>query len=146
MDQVDPDKLKDISVENPGSVAFPHTVGSAVIKPEDKGRIKGLAMAAMKEQTKSQLRQLYDQMKILAGQAHAIKARVHFSERIYQAQINIDPVIGKVYYLYEKSTGQDVLSMISPDEWGKIIPYKRFIAEVRLLSDHTWEVLSNSDD
>ncbi len=142
LDQIDLDKLKDLSVENPGLISFPHTVGSAVVKPEDKGRIKGLAMAAMEEQTTTQLRQLYDQMKVLAKQAHAIKSRVRVSERVYQAQINFDPVIGKEYFLYKKSSGQDVLSMIAPEEWGKTIPYEKFVARIKLLSDHTWEVNS----
>jgi len=142
LDQIDLDKLKDLSVENPGLISFPHTVGSAVVKPEDKGRIKGLAMAAMEEQTTTQLRQLYDQMKVLAEQAQAIKSRVQVSERVYQAQINFDPVIGKEYFLYKKSSGKDVLSMIAPEEWGKTIPYVRFVAKVKLLSDHTWEVFS----
>jgi len=140
LDQIDLDRLNDMSVENPGLVSFPHTVGSAVIKPEDKGKIKGLAVAAMKEQTTMQLRQLYDQMKVLAEQAKAIKSRVHVSERIYQSQINFEPVIGKEYFLYEKSSGKDVLSMISPEEWGKAFPYVKFVARVKLLSDHTWEV------
>ncbi len=143
-DQVNLDKLKDASAENPGALAFPHNVGSAVVKPEDEGRIKGLAMAAMKEQTSMQLKQLYDQIKVLARQAKAIRARVHVSERIYRAQMNFDPVIGKIYYLYEKEEGRDVLSMIAPDEWGRKMPYQKFIAEVRLLSDHTWEVLKTS--
>ena len=138
---IDFDKLQDASAENPGTLAFPHHVGSAVVKPEDEGKIKGLAMAAMKEQTAMQLKQLYDQMKVLADQAKAIRTRVHISERIYRAQMNFDPVIGKVYYLYERSPGKDVLSMIAPGEWGEKIPYKKFVAEVKLLSDHTWEVL-----
>ncbi len=142
LDRVDPDKLKDASAENPGTLAFPHNIGSAVVKPEDEGRIKGLAMAAMKEQTTMQLKQLYDQIKVLAGQAKAIRSRIHVSERIYEAQMNFDPVIGEIYYLYERSSGKDVLSMIAPDEWGGGMPYKRFIAGVRLLSDHTWEVLN----
>ena len=142
LDQIDLDKLKDLSVENPGLISFPHTLGSALVKPEDKGRIKGLAMAAMEEQTTTQLRQLYDQMKVLAEQAQAIKSRVQVSERVYQAQINFNPVIGKEYFLYKKSSGKDVLSMIAPEEWGKTIPYDKFVAKIKLLSDHTWEVFS----
>ena len=32
--------------------------------------------------------------------------------------------------------------MVGPDEWGKQSPYD-FIATVKLLSDHTWDILEN---
>ena len=100
-------------------------------------------MAAMKEQTEQQLHQLYEQMQTLARQANEIKNRVKVSERIYLAQMNYEPIIGHIYYLYEKENNEDLLSMISPVEWGKNFPYKSFIASVRLLADHTWEVMDS---
>ena len=139
--QVDFEKLKDQAAENPGLITFPHNVGSAVVKPEDMGKNKGRAVAAMKEQTSLQLKQLYDQIRLLVGQAHDIKKRVAVSERIYMAQMNSEPIIGQFYYLYEKDDHTDILSMISPDEWGNDNPFKGFIAMVKLLSDHTWEVV-----
>ena len=141
VNNIDLEKEKDKVTEDPGLIEFPHTIGSAIIKPEDLGKIKGKAVAAMEEQTQVQMKQLYDQMQTLASQARAIKARVAVSIRIYQARINFDPVMGNVYYLYQRNDGSDVLSMISPEEWGKSIPFERMIAKVRLLFDHTWEVL-----
>jgi hypothetical protein len=129
---------------NPGLISFPYHLGSAVIKPEDKGKIKGKAVAAMKEQTERQMAQLYDQMKVLASQANQIKERIKISEQIYQAQINFEPVIGHIYFLYLKK-GQDyVLSMIGPEEWGNELPFKSYKATVKLLSDHTWEILNSN--
>jgi len=137
------DDMKDKVSDSPGLISFPHSVGGAVVKPEDKGKIKGRAMAAMKEQTERQLHQLYEQMHTLARQANEIKKRVEVSKRIYLSQMNFEPIIGQTYYLYEKESELDQLSMISPEEWGKDLPFKSFIASVRLLSDHTWEVLEN---
>lgn len=99
-------------------------------------------MAAMKDQTERQLHQLYQQMQTLIKQANAIKQRVAVSEKIYWSQMNFEPVINREYHLYQKNDGETVLSMISPEEWGLRSPYKSHIAHVRLLSDHTWEVLS----
>ena len=138
--------LKDKVAENPGLISFPHSVGRAVIKPEDKGKIKGRSMAAMKEQTEKQLQQLYDQMHTLVRQANEIKNRVHVSKRIYLAHMNFDPIIGQVYYLYKKKNDGDLLSMISPEEWGVSMPFKEYIACVKLLSDHTWEVLDSTKE
>jgi hypothetical protein len=59
------------------------------------------------------------------------------------AQIQFEPVIGQVYHLYQKNEYHNVLSMISPAEWGKKCPYKKHLAAIKLLSDHTWDVLKN---
>lgn len=144
--KIDLDELKEKTAESPGLIPFPHSVGGAVVKPEDKGKIKGRAMAAMQEQTEHQLHQLYEQMQTLVKQANDIKTRVAVSNRIYQAQMNFEPIIGQNYFLYSKGDNEDVLSMISPTEWGGRFPYASFVASVHLLSDHTWEVLESDHE
>lgn len=135
----DPEKV----AENPGLLAFPHTVGGAIIKPGDKGKIKGRAVSAMHEQTDRQMEMIYEQIRILARQAQEIKDRVEVSERIYTAEMRFEPLIGREYYLYRKGE-KDLLSMVSPEDWGGNHPYDEFIARATLLSDHTWEV--NKDE
>jgi hypothetical protein len=132
---------KDKITETPSTLPYAHHVGSAIIKPEDKGRIKGRAMAAMVEQTNSQMQQIYEQMQLLAEQAKRLEKRVLVSEKIYNADINFEPVIGHIYYLYRRKNGKQVLSMVAPENWGKSIPFEAFEAKVKLLADHTWEVL-----
>ncbi len=138
---IDLEKEKEKITDLPGLIEYAHHAGSAIIKPEDKGRIRGNAVAAMHDQTDRQFRQLYEQMETLITQAKYLKKRVEVSERIYQASVSFKPVIGKIYYLYTKSDGTDILSMVSPEEWGKSFPYELFDAEVRLMSDHTWEIV-----
>jgi len=144
IENFDLDELKEKTTESPGLLSFPHTVGGAVVKPEDKGKVMGRAMTAMKEQTEQQLQQLYDQMQVLVKQAKTIKSRVLISEEIYQSDMNFEPIIGKTYYLYEKKDKRGVLSMVAPEEWGNNIPYQNYVAKVKLLADHTWEVLESS--
>ena len=133
---IDPDKV----AENPHLLPYAHTVGGSVIKPIDKGRVKGLAVEAMYDQTEMQLDQIREQINLLAEQAKAIHDRVRISEDIYLADINFKPLIGHLYHLYKKKDESNVLSMIGPNEWGKNMPYE-FIASVKLLADHTWEIL-----
>lgn len=133
---IDADKI----AENPGLLPYAHHVGSAIIAPIDKGRTRGLAMSAMYEQTSTQLHQLREQVELLLQQAQKIHDRIEVSESIYTAEISFKPNILQIYHLYERPEGQRVVSMIGPDEWRKNPPYT-FIASVRLLSDHTWEVL-----
>lgn len=133
---IDPDQV----AENPGLLPYAHTSGGAVIRPEDQGKIRGRSVKAMRQQTETQMNQLYRQMQVLVEQARGIQQRVEVSERIYGADMGFEPVIGHVYYLYERENGTDVLSMVAPQEWGRSFPYGAFIAEVHLLADHTWEV------
>lgn len=143
--KIDLEKEKDKITDLPGLIEYAHHAGSAIIKPEDKGRIKGNAVAAMHDQTDRQFRQLYEQMQTLIEQAKYLNSRVEVSERIYQAHVPFKPVIGKIYFLYKKKDGTDLLSMVSPEEWGASFPYEIFEAEVRLMSDHTWEVVKTTN-
>lgn len=140
LSQIDLDKEREKVSDQPGLISFPHTVGGAVIKPQDRGKIKGRAVTAMHQQTDRQMQQLYEQAQTLARQAHEIKLRVEVSERIYEAEMNFEPIISHQYYLYQKKDGADVLSLVSPEEWGRSHPFKSFVAKVTLLSDHTWEI------
>jgi hypothetical protein len=137
---IDPDKV----AENPGLLPYAHTVGGVTIKPIDKGRIKGLAVSAMYEQTDMQIDQIRKQIELLAEQAKQIYQRVHISEIIYEASVSINPLIGHTYHLYRKSDDSYVLSLVAPEEWGKSSPYS-FVATVKLLADHTWEILNQAE-
>lgn len=144
--KIDLEKEKEKITDYPGLIEFAHNVGSAIIRPEDKGRIKGNAIAAMHDQTDRQYRQLFEQMQTLLQQADYLKKRVEVSERIYQASMGFKPVINQVYHLYKRTDQKDVLSMVSPTEWGKSFPFESFEASVRLMGDHTWEILDAQGD
>ncbi|MGL4632560.1 MAG: DUF2452 domain-containing protein, partial [Leadbetterella sp.] len=87
-----------------------------------------------------QLQKLYKQIELLHKQATDIGNRIDVSERIYDADMSFEPIINQSYYLYEKSNGKDMLSMVAPNEWGRKFPFTRFLAHVFLLADHTWHV------
>jgi hypothetical protein len=134
---IDKDKITD----TPHLLPYAHSVGSAIIKPVDKGKIKGLGMAAMFEQTDVHLNQIKEQVELLISQAQEIHDRIQVSEKIYEADCGISPIIGRFYYLYKRKDNNEwLISMISPEEWGEKMPY-HYIAGVKLLHDHTWEVI-----
>jgi hypothetical protein len=134
---------KDKVAENPGLLPYAHHSSSAIIKPEDKGKIKGRALMAMAEQTNMQMDQIKAQIELLAQQAKKLQVRREISEQIYKSEFNFDPIIHKIYHFYHRKNGKGVLSMVSPEEWGPTIPYERHLATARLLADHTWEVLED---
>jgi hypothetical protein len=129
--------------ENPGLLPYAHTAGGAVIKPDDMGKVKGRSVLAMRQQTDRQMNQLYEQMEVLARQAKLLADRKEISERIYDAAMGFEPIISETYYLYEKEDGSDLMSLVAPEEWGRSFKYSRYLAKVKLLADHTWEVEYN---
>ncbi len=104
---------------DPGLITYAHTAGSAVIRPEDMGKVKGKGQMAMRQQTYDALGKIHHQMDLLARQAQEIQDRIEVSERIYDAQMSFEPLVNHTYYLYEKGDGTDILSMVSPTEWGR---------------------------
>ena len=138
---IDKDKVTD----RPSTLPYAHTIGGVVIRPEDVGRVKGNALAAMAEQTDAQLDQIKEQIELLATQARKIERRKELSLVIYGADMGFKPLIGHNYFLYQKKKGGFVLSMVASTEWGRSMPYERYVAEVKLLSDHTWEILNEAE-
>lgn len=127
------------SATKPGLMEYAHNVGSFAIEKLNVEEMKNTALLAMHQQTEMQLDQIYEQVELLAKQAQKIKARSDISRRIYKAKMGFKPKVGSDYYLYRESNGKEVLSMISPDEWG--LPHEReFIAQVTLLADQTWDI------
>lgn len=132
---------KDKIAENPHLLPYAHNLGSAIIRPLDKGKIVGMAMEAMYQQTGTSLQRIKEQIEVLVNQAQDIHDRMDISEKIYKAEYNFKPNIGQTYHLYQSKTNNWVLSMIGPKEWGKKCPYE-FIRSAKLLSDHTWEIIN----
>jgi hypothetical protein len=114
------------------------SVGGALIRPTEEGMIRHKALTAMEEQTNMQLDQIRKQIELLALQAQEIQKRKELSLMIYSAKLSFKPNIGQTYYVYERHDGTHLVSLVGPKEWGQQGPFKRFIAAVRLLADHTW--------
>jgi hypothetical protein len=135
---------KDKVAENPHLLPYSHTVGGFVIKPIDKGKVKGLSVESMYKQTSKQLDQIREQMELLVKQGMKIQERIRVSEMIYESEIGFKPLIGHYYYLYSKKNGKNVLSLVGNNEWGvNGHPYDKFVAKVELLPDHTWDIIDD---
>lgn len=139
---IDPDKI----TETPGTLGYGHHLGSAVVKPEDQGKLKGRALSAMEHQTDMQMEQIRQQMQLLAEQAKRLNERKIISEVIYQAEMRFEPLINHVYHLYQRDSGNYLLSLIAPDQWGRSGQQFTYIATVRLLADHTWDILERNEE
>jgi hypothetical protein len=138
---INPDKV----TETPHLLPYAHNVGSAIIKPLDKGKTKGNSMTAMYQQTGNQLNQIKEQVETLIRQAQIIHDKIAISEKIYNADMGFKPTVNQIYYLYEKNDGTAVLSLIAPNEWGRSKPF-HYLATVQMMADSTWDILDKAEE
>lgn len=117
---------------------YPLHVGSAQIKAVDKRLVKGTALETMTQQADLQISMLRRQAELLMDQAREIQERVNISYEIYKADLNFEPIVGTIYHLYEKENKM-ILSLISPEEWGKL-PFDSYRCSVKLMADKSWEI------
>ena len=96
------------------------------------------AYEAMHAHIGQQKNLLRDQAKLLQKQLNAITRREELAEKIFQAKHNFDPVMDKVYSLYQMDQIM-TLSMITPNEWTARSPFGSFVAYVKKLGDGSWE-------
>ncbi len=119
---------------------YASSAAGAVVRQNEEGLIRHQALSAMEEQTHIQLEQIRQQIELLALQAKEIQKRKELSMIIYSTKLGFAPVIGQTYFLYEKEDDSYLISMIAPHEWGSKKSYfKKFVAAVKLLADHTWK-------
>ncbi len=119
------------------------SIGSPVIKAEDKGKIKANAVEAMHHYANQEMAMLKKQADLIMEQVREIESRLKVSERIYESDLRFQPVIGQIYHLYEKDDHYK-LSIIGPKEWGNSKSMGNFVASVKLLGDHSWDIIKNN--
>ena len=146
VDEIDMELMKERTTDLPGLLEYAHTIGGFSVIPTKEGQIKSSAIEAMKGQTDLQMTQIYEQMQLLAKQAAKLKRRAEVSLEIYKANVRFKPVINSTYYLYENQKSEKILSMVAPEEWGKSIPFKSYLAKVKLLANHTWDLIEDNQD
>lgn len=119
---------------------IPLTVSSPKINPIDKRLVKATAFETMQYQANQQISIIKQQAELLMEQARKIEERMEISKKIYEADLNFEPVIGTVYHVYEKN-GRTVLSLVAPNEWGKKMPFDQHICSATLLGDKSWDLV-----
>lgn len=138
--EIDPLK-KDAIYQGPDKFApIPLSVSSPKINPVDKRLVKANAFETMQYQANQQILMLKKQADLLLEQARQIEERLIVSQKIYEADLNFEPVIGTIYHVYEKNN-KTILSLVAPPEWGNKLPFDRHVCSARLLADKSWELL-----
>lgn len=78
-----------------------------------------------------------DQIRYLQEQAKKVLEDARRDNALHHAACNLVKKPGQMYYLYERESGQQYLSILSPQEWGASRPHE-FISAYRLEHDQSW--------
>ena len=107
---------KDKITKTPSILEYDHHVGQTLVKPDDKGKLKGRSLSAMEHPKDMQLNQIYEQMQLHADQAKLLNNLKVIQEIIYDAEMHFQPIINHVYHVCQKEDSSFLLSMIAKNE------------------------------
>ena len=118
---------EDNVAKKPNLLPYGSNVGAPSIKPTDISSWKEQKVVTTNHYFSSRFDEIKkDYLKLME--------EYEWNTLVYNAEFKFKPVMGKVYFLYQKDDGKLFLSLIEPDEWDKI-----FIGAFKLISDNRWE-------
>lgn len=145
LEEVDMDALKRASMDDKAVTPYASEKGSAPISFTSGDVIKNRSHSAMVQQIDKQMEQIKEQIQLLATQVERLQQRKEISEMVYTATMTFEPIVGHTYFLYDYD-GVKKLMMISPTEWKSGVSNRKFLAEVTLLADRTWDVKTEGEE
>ena len=77
----------------------------------------------------------------LQREYQALVESYELNRLVYNSEMNFEPIIGQIYYLYEKSDGRRWLSLVSPQHTS----WPGFLCAVRLTTPYAWERIPSPD-
>ena len=120
--------------KKPNLLPYGSNVGAPSIKPTDISSWKDEKVITTNHYFSSR----YDEIK---KDYLKLMEEYEWNTLVYNSEFRFKPVMGKVYFLYQKDDGKLFLSLIEPNEWDKI-----FIGAFKLISDNRWERMEYAGD
>ena len=121
-------KRPDNFVEDKIYKSYPTEIGSQNFKPDD------ISLFKLEKTTK--IKKYYStKFEEIANQYESLMKDIQINERLYKSNHNFEPVTGEIYNLYKKESGEEFISIISPEEWKSKF---EFIGKFQLTSDGRW--------
>ena len=91
-----------------------------------------------KEQAAEASHRFHQRYEELEQAMQELMTQAQYNDRLLNASMAFKPIIGQVYYLYNKD-GSDFISMVSPEEFGEsYMREKEFIGAYKILADNAW--------
>jgi hypothetical protein len=122
-------KMPDSFVENRLSKRYPTEIGAPKFEPDN--------ISLFKIEKTSKIKKYYSaKFEEMTKEYENLMSEIKMNERLYKASHNFEPISGETYHLYKRKSGEEFLSLISPNQWKKF----EFIGSYKFLSDGRWEI------
>ena len=119
-------KKSDLVADNPGLMPYPTNVGAPAFTVP-------AVLSKKRERGANARNQLTSKFEELKEEYFRLAQLTEDTEMVYNARFNYNPVVGRIYHLYEGEDGL-FLSMIEPERWNMSC-----FGSFKLTSEHTWE-------
>ena len=107
-------------------LTYGSNLGAPAIKLEDvDGWKTSQAMSANKY-----FNERYEEIK---NQFNSMLEEVYWNDTVYKSKYSFIPIIGEIYHLYERSEGNNFLSIVDPSSWNI-----KHLGSFKLDSDKKW--------
>jgi hypothetical protein len=124
-------------------------LGYQLVDPDKSGKKTQMDLVELAEQVQkadqftratasSKLTVIAEQVRFLQEQARKVLEDARLNALLHKTSCNFKKVPGTIYYVYKqrKHPDQEMISLISPQEWGAAGP--EFVAAYRLEFDMSW--------
>lgn len=88
---------------------YPTNIGAPMIEVPDTVLWKNKVANKINKKVQTQ----FDELK---KQYEKMLAEIEYNQLIFDAKFSFEPVLGEVYHLYTKNTGENFLSIIAPEQ------------------------------
>jgi hypothetical protein len=123
-------KKPDNVADNPLITPYGTNVSAPAITLPDTKDYREVKVKEASNKLKARYDELQEEFKKLVATAQD-------NQLIYNANISFSPIVGKVYHLYRKESGDEWVSMVGPNEWGPNFTFE-FLGSFRLATDSVW--------
>jgi len=122
-----PDRVAD----NPMSTPYGTDISAPAFTVPDVAGFK-------KEQAAEASHRFHQRYEELEQAMQDLMTQAQYNDRLLNASMAFKPIIGQIYYLYNKDNA-DFVSMVSPKEFGDAyMQSKQFIGAYKILADNAW--------
>lgn len=120
-------KLPDSFVVDRFQKTYPTEIGSQNFTPDDLEIFKSEKSQSLKKYYSAK----FDEIK---SEWENLISEMKLNERLYLAKCSFTPTPGGTYYLYKRESGEEFLSIISPEQWNRF----QFIGKFKFGTDGRW--------
>ena len=111
---------------NASKLPYATTVGAPIIKIDDIVSWKSRGITSVNKEFENKFNEL-------KFQYESLMEEYQWNELIYNAKYAFEPIIGEIYHLYLDGNGENILSLIAPNEWNK-----EHLGTFKMNSDKKW--------